>query len=136
MQRQMQGAFFSSREMHDLAATLQVRSSHKPNVSIVMTAIAQIDPGKIPFRKEGAVNRSDLTMVVGLFDQNGNLLQDFWKDVALHPDDEALELLRRSGIEVKTDFNVTPGRYLVRLLVSDRDGQAMGTQSVWVNIRP
>jgi VWFA-related protein len=136
VQRQMEGAFFSSREVHDVPVTLQIRSSHKPNVSIVMTAIAQIDLAKFPFRREGGVNRSDLTVGVGLFDQNGNLVKDAWKDVALHPDDGALESLRRSGLEIKSDFDVTPGRYLVRLLVTDRDGQAMGTQSAGVDIRP
>jgi hypothetical protein len=95
----------------------------------VATAIAQVDLHKLQFRRD-AVNRSDLTLVIGLFDQNGNLVKGFWKDIALHPDDAALESLRRSGIEVKTDFDVTPGRYPVRLLVRDGEGQAMGTHNV------
>jgi VWFA-related protein len=136
VERQMENAFFSSRELSDLAVTLQLRSSHKPNVNIVMTAIAQIDLSKLPFRKDDTVNREDLTMVVGLFDQNGNLVKDYWKDVTLHPDDEALASLRRSGIEVKTDFDVEPGRYLVRLLVSDREGRTMGTHSAPIDIQP
>jgi VWFA-related protein len=136
LQRQMEKAFFSSREMQDLAVALQLRSSHKPGASIVLTAIAQIDVGKLLFRKEDLVNRGDLKLAVGLFDQNGSLVKDSWKDIALSGDDAALASLRRSGVEVKTDFDVTPGRYLVRLLVQDAAGQAMGTHSAGVEIRP
>ena len=134
--QQMQDAFFSGRQMQDVAVNLRLRSSHKPNTSIVLTATAEIGLGNVPFRKDGAVNRSDLTMVVGIFDQNGNLVMDFWKDIALHPSDEALAALRRSGLEVATDFDVLPGRYLVRPLVRESDGQAMGTHSSAVEIRP
>jgi hypothetical protein len=61
-------------------------------------------------------------LVVGLFDPNGNCVKDLWKDVTLHPGDEELDWLRRSGIEIKTDCDVTPGRYVLRALV--RDGKA------------
>lgn len=134
--QQMQDAFFSGRQVQDISVNLRLRSSHKPNTGIVLTATAEIGLGNLPFRKEGAVSRSELTMVVGIFDQNGNLVMDFWKDIALHPSDEALATLKRSGLEVDTDFDVSPGRYLVRLLVRESDGQAMGTHSSPVEIRP
>lgn len=135
-QQRMQDAFFSEHQVHDVAVELRVRSSHKPNTSIVLTAIAEIGLSNVPFRKDGPVNRSDLTMVVGIFDQNGNLVKDFWKDITLHPSDESLAALRRSGLELTTDFDVPPGRYFVRLLVRENEGQAMGTHSTSVEIRP
>ena len=136
VQRQIERAFFSDQELHDLPVKLQLRSSHKPNSNIILTAIAEIDLRKVPFRKEDTVNRSGLLLMVGLFDQDGNFVKDFWKDITLHPDDEKLDALRQSGIEVQTNFDVTPGRYLVRLLVRDGEGQAVGTQTMGVDIRP
>jgi hypothetical protein len=136
LQRQMVGVFFSSREMHDLAVALQLRSSHKPGANIVLTAIAQIDVTRLQARKEEALNRGDLKLAMGLFDANGNMVKDSWKDIALSGDDDALESERRSGVEVKVDFDVTPGKYLVRVLVQDTAGQAMGTKSPSVEIRP
>jgi hypothetical protein len=77
LQREMEGAFFSIREMHDLAVALQLRSSHKSGASIVLTAIAQIDVSKLLFRKDDGSNRSDLKLAMGLFDPNGNLVKRF-----------------------------------------------------------
>jgi VWFA-related protein len=136
LQREMEGAFFSSREMHDLAVALQLRSSHKPGTSIVLTAIAQIDVSKLLFRKDDGSNRSDLKLAMGLFDPNGNLVKDSWKNIALSGNDEAVASVRHEGVEVKVDFDVTPGKYMVRLLVQDTAGQAMGTKSASVEIRP
>jgi VWFA-related protein len=136
LQRQMEAVFFSSREMHDLSVALQLRSSHKPGANIVLTAIAQIDITRLQVRKEEALNRGDLKLAMGLFDANGNLVKDSWKEIALSGGDDALASLRRSGVEVKVDFEVTPGKYLVRVLVQDTAGQAMGTKSTSVEIRP
>jgi VWFA-related protein len=135
-ERQIRSVFFSDRQLHDLPVRLQLRSSHKPDVSIVLTATARIDLQEAPFRKDGAVNRSNLTLVVGLFDRDGNLVKDFWKEITLHPDDADLASLRQRGVEVSADFEVQPGQYLVRALVRDSEGQAMGTESVGVGIRP
>lgn len=131
----IEAAFFSGQEFHEIPARLQVRSSHKAGVS-VMTANSFIDLRTVQFHKEAAANRADLRMGVGLFDQDGKLVKDVWKDIDLHPSDTELELLRRAGIDVDTDFQVAPGRYLVRLLVHDRAGRAMGTRSLGITIRP
>ena len=134
-QRLVRDAFFSAREMDDLPVRLTVRSSHKPGENIVLTAIAQVDLGKATFRKEDSVNRSELAFVVGLFDENGKYLKDVQKSADLHPTDEELAALRISGIEVKTDFPVVPGRYFVKLLVRESQGAA-GIQTLGVTIDP
>src|SRR5258707_15026685 len=111
-------------------------SSHKPGASIVLTAVAQIDVSMLLFRKDDGSNRSDLKLAMGLFDPNGNLVKDSWKNIALSGDDEAIASVRRAGVEVKVDFDVTPGRYMMRLLVQDTAGQPMGTKSASREIRP
>jgi hypothetical protein len=135
-ERQIQEAFFSSEERHEIPVTLQIRSSQLPGVSAVLTAAAQIDLRNLPFRRDGAINRNNLTLLVGLFDENGNLVNDIWKEITLHPDDASLDAVRRAGIEVKTEFDVEPGRYMVRAMVRDDQAQSIGTRSVPVIIRP
>ena len=135
-QRQTEDAFFSGRQSQDLPVTLQIRSSQKPNVSIVLTAIAQIDLHKLPFRKQDSLNRNELTLGIGLFDHDGKFLKDSWKSISLTPADDQIEPLRSAGFEIKTDFDVGPGQYMVRVVVRDSETNAIGTQSTAVNIRP
>jgi hypothetical protein len=101
-----------------------------------MTVIAFVDLRTVQFHKEAAANRGDVRLGVGVFDENGKLVKDVWKDIDLHPADGELASLLRAGIEVTTDFEIAPGRYLVRLLVHDRSGPAMGTHSLGVTIQP
>jgi hypothetical protein len=132
---QVEVAFFSGQEFHEIPARLQIRSSHRADRS-VMTANAYIDLRTVLFHKEAAANLADLRMGVGVFDQDGRLVKDVWKDIDLHPSDAELELLFRAGIEVTTEFEIAPGRYLVRLLVHDRSRRAIGTNSLGVTIQP
>jgi VWFA-related protein len=135
--RPAEDAFFSGHEYHEIPVKLQIRSSQVANAGrSVLTAAAFIDLHPVQFHKETAVNRAGLKMGVGVFDENGTLVKDQWKELDLHPEDSALERLLRAGIDVTTDFTVLPGRYLVRVLIHDPSGGAMGTSSVGVTIRP
>ena len=79
----------------------------------------RVDATKLPFRKEDGRNRDDLTLVVGLFDQNGNFISALQKTIELRLKDQTLSAWMQSGIENSTDFTVKPGKYLVRLVVRD-----------------
>jgi hypothetical protein len=123
----MEAAFFSNLDLDGLPVSLQVRSSRKPGSEIVLTATAHIDARPLQFPKV-------VTLAVGLFDWNGALVKDSWKELDLHPDDSAIEELRRGGIEIATDFDVAPGRYMVRVLI-DQDN-VVGTRSMAVTVKP
>jgi len=43
--------------------------------------------------------------------------------------DSTLEKLGRSGINVKSSFDVKPGSYLVRLVVRDAEGELMAAKN-------
>jgi len=135
-QREVAAAFFSDQELHEIGVTLQLRSSQKPNVNAVLTVNAFIDVSKVQFLPEATVNRSELVLVVGVFDQDGNPVKDFFKRIELHPNDEELKSLRQTGITADTEFEVPPGRYLVRALIRDDIGSSMGTRSLGVEVRP
>ena len=90
----------------------------------------------VVFLRDGNENRCDLTLAVGLFDPDGKLIRETWQELNLHPNDAALAVLRRDGVPIDTAFEVVPGSYVVRLLVSDREGRAVGMQSMLVNVRP
>ena len=43
--------------------------------------------------------------------------------------DATLERMARSGISVKSSFDVKPGNYLVRLVVRDKEGELMAARN-------
>jgi hypothetical protein len=48
--------------------------------------------------------------------------------------DTSLDKLLNSGITVKTNFDVAPGSYVIRLVVRDSEGQAMAARNGVVEI--
>jgi hypothetical protein len=72
--------------------------------------------------------------VTGLFDNDGNFVGGSQKLVEMRLLDETLEKRVGQGIAVKSSFTVHPGRYVVRMVVRDSEGQAMAAQSSLVEI--
>jgi hypothetical protein len=131
--QQLEEAFFSSQELNGLPVQLRTRF-FKDGDDATLTVTAKVDAAKLPFRKEEGRNRDNLTLVVGLFDQNGSFVSAFKKDIEMNLKDATLDAWMKSGIETATDFNVKPGKYLVRLVVRDSEGSSMAEQSTGVDI--
>jgi VWFA-related protein len=132
---EVRDSFFSDLELNQPPVRLRLRSSATP-ASTKLIAVSHIDVGKVAFSKDLGINRVNLTLMVGVFDQNGNLMKDVWKDIDLHPTDDELLPLRQGGIEVQSEFEVPPGRYLVRAMVHEPGGRGAGTHSLGIEIRP
>lgn len=133
VKQQIEDAFFSSQELKGLPVRLSTQF-FKDGDNATLTVTAKVDANKLPFRKDNGRNRDNLTLVVGLFDQNGTYISAYQKDIELRLKDETLSQWLKSGIETATDFDVKPGKYLVRLVVRDSEGQSMAQQSTGVDI--
>jgi hypothetical protein len=48
--------------------------------------------------------------------------------------DQTLESLSNSGISVRTNFDVTPGTYVIRLVVRDAEGRTMAARNRAIEI--
>ena len=83
-----------------------------------LSATAEIDVKKLAFHKEGDRNRDDVTVVTGLFDNDGNYISGSQKVVEMQLRDETLQKRVDSGIGVRSSFAVHPGRYMsIRMVV-------------------
>jgi VWFA-related protein len=133
MRQQIRDAFFSNEEVKTLPVRLQAEF-FKDGEDATLTANVRVDAMKLALRKDEGRNRDDLTMVVGVFDSNGNFVQGFEKTIELRLKDETLSAWMKSGIENSTDFTLKPGKYLVRLVVRDSQGASMAEQSTGVDI--
>ena len=72
--------------------------------------------------------------ISGVFDRNGNFISGQQKTVELRLLDSTLEKVLNSGITVRTNFDVAPGSYVVRLVVRDSEGQTMAARNGVVEI--
>jgi len=127
-------AFFSRDEIRDLPAVLQTQYFKSDNGDVRLSATAEVDVKKLAFHKEGDRNRNDLTVVTGLFDSDGNYVGGAQKIVEMRLLDQTLEKHFNSGIAVKSSFAVHSGRYVVRMVVRDSEGELMSAESSLVEI--
>ena len=132
--QQIEEAFFSRDEVHDLPATLLTQYFKADNGDATLSAVAKVDVKQLSFRKEAGRNLDNLTVVTGLFDNDGNFVTGVQKTVEMRLLDDTLQKRVGQGIAIKSSFPVHPGRYVVRMVVRDSEGQTMSSQSSLVEI--
>ena len=133
--QEIEEAFFSRDEVRDLPALLKTQYFKTGDTDATLAAVATVDVKKLPLRKEGGRNLDNLTVVTGLFDNDGNYVSGVQKTVELRLLDDTLEKRLGSGIAVKSSFAVHTGKYVVRMVVRDSEGQMMAEQSSQVEIQ-
>lgn len=121
--QEIEDALFSQEEMHDLPIDLHTQFFKPSDGQAKLTVLAHIDVRQLHFHKADGRNNSNLTIVSGVFDRNGNFVTGTEKILQMHLKDETLANRMGPGLNVRTNFDVKPGSYLVRLVVRDAEGQ-------------
>jgi hypothetical protein len=132
--REIEEALFSREEIHDIPVELHTQFFKSSDENARLAVLVRVDVKHIHFRKEAGRNRNDLTIVSGLFDRNGNYVTANERIIEMRLRDDTLENKLGQGINLKTNFDVKPGSYLVRLVVRDAEGQMMSAQNGAVEI--
>jgi VWFA-related protein len=132
--QEIEDALFSREEMHDLPIELHTQFFKSSDESAKVTVLARVDVKQLRFRKLEGRNRNDLTIASALFDRNGNYITGEEKIVEMRLRDQTLENKLRAPITIKSNFDVKPGSYLVRLVVRDTEGQLMSAENGAVEI--
>jgi hypothetical protein len=91
--------------------------------------VAHITTKSLKFVRAGDRSKDKLTVATAIFDENGNLVTGMEKIIEMQLKDTTLERLNRSGVSVKSTFDVQPGTYLVRLVVRDAEGAQMAAMN-------
>ncbi|HVH50256.1 MAG TPA: VWA domain-containing protein [Candidatus Bathyarchaeia archaeon] len=126
---EIQEAVFSQEEIHDLPVDLQAQFFRKDQAQVRLSVLAHVDLKPVKFRKAEGRNHDDLTLATVIFDENGNYVAGGEKILEMSLLDSTLDRLDRSGITVKSSFDVKPGSYLVRLVVRDKEGEMMAARN-------
>jgi len=127
-------AVFSRDEMNDIGLDLNLQFFKSSDIRASLAVLAKVDLKHLQFRKVDDRNKNTLTVVSGLFDRNGNFISGIEKTVEMNLRDQTLQNLPAAGITVKTNFDVGPGSYVVRLVVRDSEGQTMAARNGVVQI--
>jgi hypothetical protein len=126
---EIQEAVFSQEEIRDLPVDLQTQFFRTDPTKVRLSVLAHVDLKAVKFRRVDDRNRDDLTLATVVFDENGNFVSGSEKILEMKLLDATLARLGRSGITVKSSFDVKPGSYLVRLVVRDKEGELMAARN-------
>jgi VWFA-related protein len=132
--REIQEALFSRDELQDIPLELHLQFFRSSNVAAKIAVLARVSVKNLRFRKAEGRNNDNLTILSGVFDRNGNYITGMRKVVEMRLLDATLEKLLNSGITVRTNFDVAPGSYVIRLVVRDSEGQTMAARNGVVEI--
>jgi VWFA-related protein len=127
-------ALFSREEMSDIPVVLHTQFFKSTEKNARLAVLAQVDLKHLHFKKAEGRSRNTLSIVSAVFDRNGILVGVIQKDVEMRLKDEGFDATVARGIAMKTSFDVTPGSYVVRLVVRDSEGQTMAAHNGIVEI--
>jgi VWFA-related protein len=127
--QEIREAIFSQEEMHDVPVDLQTQFFKKDANSARLSVLSHLDVKGIHFRKADGRNHDNLTIATAIFDENGNFVTGGEKLVQMKLLDSTYTRLSRSGITLKSSYDVKPGSYLVRLVVRDAEGSQMAARN-------
>jgi VWFA-related protein len=132
--REIQEALFSRDELQDIPVELHMQFFKSSDVAAKIAVLARVNVRNLRFRKADGRNNDNLTILSGVFDRNGNYITGMQKTVQMRLLDPTLEKLANSGITVRSNFDVAPGSYVIRLVVRDSEGQTMAARNGVVEI--
>ncbi len=127
--QEIQEALFSQDEIRDLPVDLHTQFFKTDNHQAKLAVLTHVDIKGVHFRKADGRNKDDLTVATAIFDENGNYVTGGEKIVQMKLLDPTYDRLSRSGLNLKSSFEVKPGTYLVRQVVRDSEGSQLAARN-------
>jgi VWFA-related protein len=131
---QIEDALFSREVIRDIPFDVHTQFFKTADFDAKLTVVSHIDIRHLPFKKVDDRNRDDLTIVVGLFDRNGNFIQASEKSLEMRLRDVTLQTKLGSGVTVRHSFDVKLGGYVIRVVLRDTQGQLLAAENSSIEI--
>ncbi|HTP68810.1 MAG TPA: VWA domain-containing protein [Dongiaceae bacterium] len=122
-------AVFSQEEIHELSVDLQTQYFKLQSADAKLSVVSRIDLKGMHFRKENGRNWDNLTVATVIFDENGNFVTGGEKLLEMRLLDTTYDKLSRTGLTMKSSFDLKPGKYVVRQVVRDSEGAQMAARN-------
>ena len=131
---EIQEAIFSQEEIRDVPIEVQTQFFKSSDTQAKLAVLTRVDMNAIRFRKAAGRSNDDITFATAIFDENGNFITGGEKILEMKLLDPTLTRLDKTGLTVKSSFDVKPGTYLVRMVVRDAEGAQMAAKNGAVTI--
>jgi VWFA-related protein len=127
--QEIQEAIFSQDEIRDLPVDLHTQFFKPTANEARLAVVTHVDLKGMHFRKAEGRNNDKLVIATGIFDENGNFVTGGQKTLDMRLLDTTYDKLLRSGLNLKSSFDVKPGSYLVRQVVRDSEGAQLAARN-------
>ena len=124
-QEQLRDAMFSKNTSQQLQVGLGGKLSDSQNGIRELSLVSHLDAKELRFKKDGELNANTVTFVFAIFDPQDNLVTARVRRANLSVADAQLESLRKDGVSVNMRFQLKPGTYRIREVVTDSEDHHM-----------
>jgi VWFA-related protein len=132
--REIEEALFSREEIHEIPVQVRTQFFKRDEANARVSVVAKLDLHPIRFRQAEGRSCDVLTIIASLFDRNGNLVSATRNTLEMRLQEQTLAKALNTGVTVRTNFDVHPGAYMVRVVVRDSEGQMMSAQNGAVEV--
>jgi VWFA-related protein len=132
---EIQEAVFSLDEIRDIPVDVTTEFFKTSDAGAELTVESHLNLNGLKFKTAADRNQDTLTVVTGVFDQNGHYIKGTQRVIDLSLREQTLTRLLASGIAVQETFDLAPGRYVVRVVVRDSEGATMAARNATVDIK-
>jgi len=134
IKQEIEEALFSQDVQRGLPVELHTQYYKVNSADAKLAVLTHVDLSHLRFQKAAGRNQESLTIVTALFDRDGNIITGIQKTVDMRLLDTTLARLSRTGVTLKTSFDVKPGDYLVRSVVRDSNAAQLSAENGAVEI--
>lgn len=132
---EIRDAVFAREEVVEVPVELSLQYFKSAPLEAHLTVVAKVNLDGVRFLKKEERNIDTLTVVSAVFDRNGNFVKGVQRVLEMKLKNDTLDrLLDQGGISVRSQLDLPPGSYLVRLVVRDAEGKAMAMRNGSVEI--
>ncbi len=132
--QEIQEAIFSRDEIMDLPLELQTQYFKKDAAEAQLSVVSRLQVRGMHFRTADGRHNDNLTFATAIFDDDGNFVTGGEKVLQMHLLDPTYERVLRTGLTLKSSFDLKPGKYMVRQVVRDSEGSQMAARNGAVDI--
>jgi VWFA-related protein len=118
-EEQIRDAMFSKTVSQQLPVGLGGKLSDVQSGTRELSLVSHLDTKPLHFQKEDGHNLNTVNFVFAIFDEKDNLVVARLKRTSLSVSDAQLQDLLKDGITVGTSFQLKPGVYRIREVVTD-----------------